>query len=437
MNQNIFRINTLIILCFVAIISSCNNEPSSNPENKSETHEGHNHEGHNHNEEKNEGHDYEGHNHEEHDDHEGHNHEGENEESHEEGLHLTTEQVKTVGLEFGEFSSIKVNDFIKSTGVLDVPPNAHASVSAKSEGIITGTKKYVEGDFINKGDVIAYLENPDFIVTQQEYLDAKAQFRLKSLELERQKTLVNANAGVSKNLQIAETEAAVLEAKSIGLSKQLNYIGISTKTLTPNSITSKIAIVAPRSGYISNISFHNGMFAQPSIALMDIISSDHLHLELDVFEKDISQIKIGQKISYTIPALGNTIFEGEVSVIGKEFNSNSKTVRIHGHLLGAKPQFLKGLFINARVWLSDNSTTALPEKAIIQDGNNAIIYVAKIESNTKEIEFTALTVVAGATNNGYTAVKLIDPIPEGMQIVTKGAYYVYAQSQAGELEHEH
>ena len=46
-------------------------------------------------------------------------------------------------------------------------------------------------------------------------------------------------------------------------------------------------------------------------------------------------------------------------------------------------------------------------------------------------------VISGTTDNGYTAVKLIDTIPDEMQIVTKGAYYVYAQSKAGELEHEH
>ena len=43
----------------------------------------------------------------------------------------------------------------------------------------------------------------------------------------------------------------------------------------------------------------------------------------------------------------------------------------------------------------------------------------------------------GATDDGYTAVRLIDPLPEGMRIVTQGAYYVYAQSQSGELEHGH
>ena len=365
-----------------------------------------------------------------------HNH-GEGEEKHKEGLFLSKDQAETIGLEFGDISSIKVNDFVKATGTLGLPPNALSSVSAKTNGIIKGTKKFVEGNYIKKGAVIAYLENPDFIVIQQDYLEAKAQLNLKRLEVERHKTLVESNAGVTKNLQNAQAEVAVLEAKTQGLAKQLSFLGISTSDLSPSNIRQQIAIVAPMSGYISTISFHNGMYAQSSIALMDIISSEHLHLELDVFEKDIAKIKKGQKISYTVPALGTTIYYGSVDVIGKQFNSSSKTVRVHGHLDGVKPQFLKDLFINAKIFLTDAETTALPEDAIIKDGENSYIYVARSQKDAKAIEFEKINIIPGSTENGYTAVKLIDDIPEGMQIVTKGAYYVYAQSKAGELEHEH
>lgn len=415
MNTNINYIKTIAFIVIATLLFSC----------------GHNHsedDGHDHDEPQDEHTDDDGH---------GHESESENEEHHEEGLHLSKEQIETVGLEFGETSSLKVNDFVKATGTLGLPPNAIASVSAKSNGIIKGTKKFVEGNYIQKGEVIAYLENPEFIVKQQDYLEVKAQFELKKLDVIRQKSLMDANAGVVKNLQNAETELAILEAKSTGLSKQLAYLGISTNSLSPNSITQQIAITAPMSGYVSSINFHNGMYVQSSIPLMDIVSSEHLHLELDVFEKDIAQIKVDQKISYTIPALGTKVYQGEVSVISKEFNVDSKSVRIHGHMDGDKPQFVNGLFINAKIWLSDNTSTALPENALIQDGENMIVYVGKNEKDEEEVEFTAIRVIAGATDNGYTVTKFIDPIPDGMQIVTKGAYFVYAQSKAGELEHEH
>ena len=355
----------------------------------------------------------------------------------EEGIHLSKEQAETIGLEFGSLSSIKINDFVKATGTLGLPPNSHSSVSAKANGIIKSTKKFVEGDYIKKGAIVASIENPEFIITQQSYLEAKAQLKFKRLEVERQKTLVESNAGVTKNLQNAQAEVAVLEARTQGLAKQLSFLGISTSELTPNSITQEITITSPMSGYISKIDFHNGMYAQSSVSLMDIISSQHLHLELDVFEKDIAQIKEGQKISYTVPALGQTIYYGSVDVIGKEFNTNTKTVRVHGHLDGVKPTFLKDLFINAKIFLNDKVAEALPEKAIINDGESDFIYVAKNLGEANEIQFEKINVIPGATDNGYTAIQLIDTIPEGMQIVTKGAYYVFAQSKAGELEHEH
>ena len=78
---------------------------------------------------------------------------------------------------------------------------------------------------------------------------------------------------------------------------------------------------------------------------------------------------------------------------------------------------------------------ALPEEAILKDGTSSYLFVGK--ENEEEVEFQKIGVIPGSTDQGFTSVQLINPVPEGMKIVTKGAYYVYAQSMAGELEHEH
>ncbi len=372
------------------------------------------------------------------DDHSGHSHGEEyGQEEHEEGIHLTKEQMETINLEFGDFIPMKVNDFVKTTGTLGLPPNAYSSVSPKAAGIINGNKKYIEGDYIKKGETIGYIENQDFILKQQSYLESKALLTLKKQNLDRQKSLVNSNAGVTKSLETAQAEYDIASAQTSGLAKQLSYLGISIGNLSVDNIKQQIPIYAPMSGYITNIDMHNGMYAEPNKSLMEIISDKHLHLELDVFEKDISSIKVGQIISYSVPALGSKLYEGEISIIGKEFNTQTKTVRVHGHLDGEKPPFLKDLFINAKIWQNNITSDALPEKAIIKDGANYLIFVGKEDTKAKEISFTKIRVVTGATNNGFTTVKLLDEIPEGMRIVTQGTYFVYAQSMAGELEHEH
>ena len=390
---------------------------------------GHNHEegdGHNHN------HGNETEQHSEDDGH-GHGHGGE----HEEGeIHLTKEQIETMNIQFGNFSNVKINDFVKATGTLDLPPNAYSSVSAKANGFIKSTKKYVEGSYIKKGVNMGHLENPEFIQKQQAYLEVQAELTFLHQELERQQKLVDANAGIAKKVQKLQSDVNMKTATLKGIGKQLTYLGINTSNLSPDNITERIAIISPMSGYITSINMHNGMYVTPQEELMEIVDERHLHLELDIFEKDISNIKEGQKISYTVPAMGNDVYDGEVHIIGKEFNTENKTVRIHGHLEKDRPKFIKDLFVEAKIWLNDQTVQALPEKAIIKDGDFSYIYVAN-DKGDDELKFEQIKVMPTNSDNGFTAVKLIDKIPDGMKIVTEGAYYVFAQSKAGELSHEH
>jgi len=393
--------------------------------------------------------DGDGHNHgtEQHSEDDGHGHEGEahgagdghdHGEEHEEGeIHLTNEQIETMSIKFGDFSQVKINDFVKATGTLGLPPNALTSVNAKADGFVKDSKKYVEGNYIKKGAIMAFLENPDFIQQQQKYLEVAAELVYDHQELERQQTLLTANAGIEKNVQKLKAAVAMKTATLKGVAKQLSYLGINVADLTTDNIVQRIPLPAPMSGYITSINMHNGMYVSPQDKLMEIVNEKHLHLELDIFEKDISNIKEGQKISFTVPAMGSQVYDGEVHVIGKEFNTENKTVRIHGHLEKDRPKFIKDLFVEAKIWLNDQTVSALPEKAVIRDGDFSYIYATDKSSTNNELTFEAIKVVAGKTDNGFTAIKTIDEIPAGMQIVTDGAYYVYAQSKAGELEHNH
>ena len=361
----------------------------------------------------------------------------EHEEDHMQGIHLTKEQIKTMNITFGQFSQIKINDFISATGTLGLPPNAYSSVSAKASGIIKGSINFVEGNYVKKGQRIADLENPEFIEKQQKYLEVAAELTFLKLDLERQNTLVQAKAGVEKNLQKLQSEVQMKTATLKGIAKQLSYWGIQPADLTPDNITDRIVLVSPMSGYITSIKIHNGMYVNPQEELMEIVSENHLHLELDVFEKDIAHVTEGQPISYTVPALGDAMYEGEVHIIGKEFNTENKTVRVHGHLETERPRFIKDLFVEAKIWLNDQTVQALPEKAVIKDGASSYIYAANEQETKEELTFERIRVLPGTSDKGFTAIKLVDEIPAGMQIVTEGAYYVYAQSKVGVLEHEH
>lgn len=366
----------------------------------------------------------------EHDDHAG-------EHDEDEGVHLTKIQMETMDIGFGDFTNLKINDYVTATGTLDLPPNGYADVSARATGFVRNSRNYVEGDYVKKGAILGHLENPDFIDHQQRYLELAAELTYLGEDLDRQETLLAADAGVLKNVQRLRSDVAAKTAQLAGTRQQLEYLGIRTADLTTDNITNRITLFAPRSGYITSIAMHDGMYVERATKLMELIDEDHFHLELDVFERDVAKIEKGQELTYTVPSLGSKRYTAEVHVIGKEFNEENKTVRVHAHPTGEQPPFVRGRFVEARIFLTDQTVQALPEEAVLRDGEIAYVFIAPAESAGDEVEFERLRVNPGITDGGFTAVRLIDPLREGMRIVTQGAYFVYAQSQAGALEHEH
>ena len=111
----------------------------------------------------------------------------------------------------------------------------------------------MEGSYVKKGGIMAYLENPEFIQHQQKYLEVAAELVFDQQELTRQKTLVESNAGIEKNVQRLQSEVNMKTATLKGIAKQLAYLGINVDKLSPDNIIDRIPIYAPMGGYITSI----------------------------------------------------------------------------------------------------------------------------------------------------------------------------------------
>jgi len=373
-----------------------------------------------------------------HDDHghgdHGHGGHGEHDEG--SGIHLTTEQTTSIGLEFGTTTQVKLNDYVKASGKLTLPSNAVYSVNAKTSGFLQTKGNYFEGSTVKKGDVIAYLENPDLISKQQDYLEAKANFKFLQSEIKRQEELVSSNAGVLKALEKTRADYEIAEAQKKGLAKQLSFLGISSSKLTADNITQRLSIVAPTTGVITKLNLNNGLFVESNTELVKIVDQTKAMLKLNIYEKDISKLKEGSAITYTISSSGTAQYDATIATINQEFNSENQTISVMAELTDVQPKFINGLIVQGKIWLNDQTVTALPSDAIIQDGADVFIFVGSLNPQD-EVDFVKINVIKGASDKGYTAVKFLQELPANMEIVTKGAYYVYAQSKVGSLKHEH
>ncbi len=90
-----------------------------------------------------------------------------------------------------------------------------------------------------------------------------------------------------------------------------------------------------------------------------------MHVELTVFEKDITQLKVGQKIRYTLPNESGAERTATLHLIGREI-STERTVRVHAHLDKEETQLIPGMYVKAFIELNNNTVPALPQEAIVQ-----------------------------------------------------------------------
>lgn len=347
---------------------------------------------------------------------------------------LSEDQFKTVNIQYGAVEDKNLSSVIRASGALDVPPQQLLTVSSPYGGTLKSTE-LLQGKPVTKGEVIAVLENPEFIQLQQDYLDYKSQLVYLKEELNRQEELSKENVNAKKTLQKASSDYNSMMARVQGLRSKLLLININPDKINPAGISGKANIYAPISGYVTKVMVNIGKFVNANQELFEIVDTRHLHAELTIFEKDVPKLKIGQKIRFV---LNNETAErfAEVHLIGREISAE-RTVRVHGHLSQEDKNLLPGMYLKAMVETGLATTTALPDKAIVQSAGKSYIFIAadntvneKESADTKKdaapaekhIPFRRIEVTIGVSENGYTEVILPEGFDRSSKVVINGAY---------------
>jgi len=242
-------------------------------------------------------------------------------------------------------------NLISIRGFIDVPPEQRAGVSPYYGGYVK--KIYVlPGQEVKEGEVLLTLQNPEYLTIQQEYLEALAQLKYLKANYERQKLLSNENISSVKNFSKAESDYRVVLARYNGLKEQIKLMGLSLTALEKGKLSSVIQVNSPISGSITKVNVTKSAFIDATKVALEIVNNDHIHLELQVFEREAMKIKIGQVIHFKIPELNDKVYKGEVYLIVKSIDMQERTVNIHGHIHEeVQAQFIPGMFVEAEIVL--------------------------------------------------------------------------------------
>ena len=341
-------------------------------------------------------------------------------------VELTDAQLKNISISTGKISSQPISSVLKVNGIIDVPPQNMVSISVPLGGFLKSTK-LLPGMHIAKGEIIASMEDQQYIQLQQEYLITASNLKFLEADLKRQKELNLSKASSDKLFQQAEADYQNQKIILKSLHEKLKLIGINPENLNENNISRSIDIHSPIDGYVSHVNVNIGKYVNPSDVLFELVNPTDIHLGLTIYEKDLDKIFIGQKLMAYTNHKPEIKFPCEIILIGKDLSAE-RSVEVHCHFEKYDKTLIPGMFMNADLEINSNVASVLPDEALVRFENVNYAFIA-LSKNT----FQMVEVKLGNTENGHTEV-IMDNALLNKNFVLKGAYNLLMQLKNKEEE---
>jgi cobalt-zinc-cadmium efflux system membrane fusion protein len=362
-------------------------------------------------------------------------------------VELSPAQIKTAGITLGKIEDRQISGTIRANGILDVPPQQLVSVSAPMGGFLKSTD-LLEGSRVKKGEMVATIENLEFIQMQQDYLEAKSNFEFAEADYKRQQALAKENVNSEKTLHQSKTSYTTWLARYNGLLEKLKLLNLNPASIEQGNLKGSINLYSPINGYVTQVNVNIGKFVNSADVLFEIVDTEHLHAELIVFERDVPKLKIGQKVRFTL-ANESKDRMATIYLIGREIGDD-RTIQIHCHIDQEDKELLPGMYLNAVVETGGALVPSLPDEAIMDFRGEKHLFVitdahAEDEKNPKGegkageggTSYEMVKIQTGNSELGYTEIILPPDFDRTREIVIKGAYALLSELKNSEEEEGH
>ncbi|WP_347923722.1 efflux RND transporter periplasmic adaptor subunit [Pontimicrobium sp. SW4] len=338
---------------------------------------------------------------------------------------VSKSQFESENMELGELSLQEFNETVVTTGFIDVPPSSKASVTTFMPGYIKNAPLLV-GNEVRKGQLLVTLENPEYVELQQNYLEVSNQLKYLKSEFERQSTLYKENITSQKNYLKAESSYKSNLAHYNGLKQNLKMLNINPLDVENGKVSSTINLYAPIKGSITKVNVSNGSYVSSSTEILEIVNTEHIHLELMVFEKDVLKIDKGQPINFKTPEASSEVFKADVHLVGTSIDPINRTIKVHGHIEDdEQTSFVTGMFVEAQIITGSSNLNALPKTAVTEiEGTYYALIVSK--KGEEEYIFEKIEVEVGKQTEDFIEVLNTKKFIE-KQFLTKGTFMLYLE----------
>lgn len=325
---------------------------------------------------------------------------------------LTSEAVKTAGIQTAEAEIRPVIRTIHAAGEINFNPKRLAHVTSRTAGRIEQLLVY-PGERVQKGQLLLSLYSQDFLILQAELLQASERFKRLQNDQAEQSAAKSLLVSAQSRLRLFDIlDAEIDEIEKTG----------SIKTLLP--------VRAPLGGNISESAVTAGDYVELGASLFKIADLSTVWVHIHIFEKDLSIIRPGSEVVFRAGAFPRREFRGRLFQIGTVVDEKNRTVEGRIELANPAGDLRPGMFVEAEVISSAEAKSLFVPGAAVQDfQNKKVVFV-----RTGENMFVRRDVETGMALDGF--VEILKGLEKKEVVATNGSFFLKSELLKKSLEEE-
>lgn len=296
---------------------------------------------------------------------------------------------------------------IRTVGTVDVNERGLTQVTLKVSGWIKDVFVNSVGRPVRRGEPLFTLYSPDLLVTQDEYLLAlKTQAQLAASPLAEAKANTVALVGSARERlrlwDLTDEQIAALERR-----------GKAEPVLT---------VYAPSTGIVMKREALPGKYVEPGTTLYEVADLSTVWISADIYESEVTAVKLDQPVSVTFTAYPRETFRGNVSYIYPSLNTEARTVRVRLELPNPGLKLKPGMFGTVTLQIDAARMLVVPKEAVLDTGLRQLVFLDRGEG-----AYMPYPVKLG--RRSQDSVEVLEGLKEGDRIVTSANFLLDAESK--------
>ena len=188
-----------------------------------------------------------------------------------------------------------------------------------------------------------------------------------------------------------------------------------------------ITLKSPLAGRIVKREATLGAMVDQSADLFTIMNLSTLWVDADIFEKDLANIREGQKVEIRVPAYPDEVFQGNISYIADIFNEETRTVTVRTLVKNKDSKLKVGMFADIRILTpGGGDVLVVPIEAVLDDGTEKVVFVKEGDGFRRQV------VQVGVQSGGV--IEVIVGLRVDDEIVVRGNFQLLSEFKRKELE---